>query len=167
MKKIIFTLIASLTLMGCNPPPSTTQPAATTIVPPEQNQKFVDDVKLAQLALEGIGKLALQYAVSDADRTGIAELMSGSGHVFESFEDGTIPTSEQIQNSFNNYFPTTSSKYMPIASGSAVILSAAILKIKEYVPQNNATMTAAYFNYICKALAQTDYAVADPFLTQS
>ena len=157
-------LIVLSTIIGCAPTVTNTSPntgATTTMVSPVENTKFVNFVKIAQGMLEIGGKAAIQYAVSDEDKDTIKALLSGSGHVFESLQNGTVPTSDNIKDAISAYFPTSSNKYESVIELSTTAWKYILPIIEQYVPKNNTTLTLAYVNYTLNALSQTAYAVGE------
>lgn len=182
MKRILLalTLATVFSLTGCGlpdlPPDPNTPPPATVpvgnsvlIADPAQNAKFVSAVNFAGDILSLGGSLALKTYTSGADQVAYAKLLSGSGHVFESLETGSLPTDDQIKNSFSAYFPATAGNYVNIANGAAEALSVIRDGIASVLPaglqKSNPGVYAAYVNYALAALAKIAYSTADPYLT--
>jgi|GEM_PF-2795980 len=168
---LMLCLILPVLITGCasttpSPTPTPTPtPVSTPIVAPADNARFVASVQAAQLILETGGRVALA-TLSPTDQHTYAMYLSGSGHVFESLETGVAPTSTQVTNALSAYFPTTASNYTAIVQLSTAAVSTIGVALKAYVPAGSENY-AAYVNYSLQALAQTAYAVADPYLTQA
>jgi hypothetical protein len=142
---------------------STPSSQISAIVAPTENVRFIQAVDNASAILKLGGQLALSLALDDKERVEYATYISGSGHLFESFQKGQLPQEEDVSNALKAYFPTTSDKYANIAQISSAAVSAAITIVKTYVPVSY-TNRAEYINYCFAKLAKTAYEVADPYL---
>jgi|GEM_PF-2158166 len=173
---ILITWITFLVvvLTGCassnNTAGNATVVTAALPADPAQN---ADYVRTVNATANGIG-LAAQGAIlifhnSPQHELEYAKMVSGSAHVFEALEKGSIPSGNEVSNALSGYFPTTSSDYNTVVSASTLGANELANVIQGFLPAGLMTSSpavyAAYVNYALDAVAKKLYSVSDPFLT--
>lgn len=163
---LLVVFLIPFLLIGCasTSPSVDPTPTPTTVnVAPADNAKFVTAIKAA-VVVEKAG-FSLAYAILKGDeKTNFPKYVSGSGYLLASFENGTVPTDDQVKNGLSPYFPTSSASYAPIVQAITTATSTIKSFIDLYIPSSY-TNVADYINYALDKLAQGAYAWADPYLT--
>ena len=174
--KYIIVLTLAFAMVGCTataPAPtapssvSATAPAQSpTVLAPADNVKFVNAVNTAAAVFRAAGNVLFATAVSGDARAQYAAYVSGSGHVFESFENGQLPDAQNLSNALSAYYPTTNANYTQTVGIMTSAAQCLVALIKQYVPASVSNY-ADYVNYAFGAMATVAYTVADPYLQAS